>query len=356
MLTHAKTTNEATTTRQPPPNGKKAGPRRAEKKGASGRAKKVAREAPTATSTDATAGVPPEEAARAFERVRPELAATPAAERGRITVAIPVAVSTALGALPNLAARRDELQRAWPAYDVARADRLRDYAYAALYAHFLAARPAKGSRLRDLLAEAAPLRERLLLTAEVHARYGDLDAERVASIRRGLGHHDTANDLVELAILFRAARAALAGHTPVTDAEIARALELGTQVLDALGRRRVGTEVVAAPRREEEERIKAFWLFFDVYEDSRRAMAHLRWHEGDADQLAPSLFSGRRRRSVVEAPDDPEAPSKPVEPVEPFEPVDPVDPAESDERAPLPRPPAVPLPSPSRSRTARSPA
>jgi hypothetical protein len=314
MLTQAKTTNGAETTPQPRKNLRKARSPQPEKKGANGRPKKVERETPTEAPTDA-AGVPPEEAALAYERVRPELAKAPGVERDRIRLTVPVAVSIALGAIPNIEARRSELQAAWHAYDAARAGRLRDYAYAALYAHFLAVRPAEVSRLRALLEEAAPLRERLLLAAEMHAQYGAVDAERVAAIRHGIGHQDMANDLIELAILFKAARATLAGHTRVTDAEIARSLELGTKLLDALGRRRVGTEVVAVQSQQEQERVKAFWLFYDVYEDSRRAMAHLRWHEDDADQLAPSLFSGRRRRPA-ERPDAPQAPNEPVEPGE----------------------------------------
>ncbi|HEU4535116.1 MAG TPA: hypothetical protein VFS00_13405 [Polyangiaceae bacterium] len=264
---------------------------------------------------DGAAQVAPEEAALAFVRVQPELAAVRADERGRITAAVPVAVSIALGALPNIEARRDEMRRAWPGYDVARAGRLREYAYAALYAHFLAGRPAESaSRLPALLAEAAPLRERLLWAAELHAHYGDVDAARVAAIRSGVGHQDTANDLVELGVLFRSARAVLAGRTRVNDAEVARALELGMQLVDALGRRRVGTEGGETPSQAADDRVRAFWLFHDAYEESRRAMSHLRWHEGDADQLVPSLFSGRRRRPVVEVPDETEAPSEPVDP------------------------------------------
>lgn len=111
----------------------------------------------------------------------------------------------------------------------------------------------------------------------------------------------------------------------MTDAEVARALELGTQLVGALGRRRVGTETEETPSQTEDDRVKAFWLFYDIYEESRRAMAHLRWHEGDADRLVPSLFSGRRRRGPsAEEPAGGETPSDPAVPVEP------VDSSESD--------------------------
>ncbi|MCU0685903.1 MAG: hypothetical protein MUF34_27285, partial [Polyangiaceae bacterium] len=334
--TQAKTKTAADTTKQPKKNAPRAQRRQAAKKATSVHAKKKAEQARRKDAAieredegEAALAVPPDEAALAFARVQPELDAVPVAERGRIMIPIPVSVSIALGALPNLEAKRDEMKQAWPAYDVQRAARLREYAYAALYAHFRAQRPAEGaSRLRALLDEAGPLRERLLLAAEVHAHYGDVDAGRVAAIRRGVGHQDTANDLVELAVLFRAARPALAGHTRVTDAEVARALALGTQIVDALGRRRVGTEEAAAPNQTEDDRVKAFWLFHDTYEESRRAMAHLRWYEGDADRLVPSLFSGRRRRGP--AAEEPVEGETPVEPAEPAVPVEPVDPSEGN--------------------------
>ena len=48
-------------------------------------------------------------------------------------------------------------------------------------------------------------------------------------------------------------------------------------------------------------RQKAFTLFFNVYEDVRRAIQYVRGKAGDADEDAPSLFAGRsggRRKSA----------------------------------------------------------
>ncbi|HEU4535294.1 MAG TPA: hypothetical protein VFS00_14295, partial [Polyangiaceae bacterium] len=239
-----------------------------------------------------------EAAELAFRRRKAEIDAVSLAGRGRITVSIPAAVEVGLGAAPYIEAKKDELQAVWPQYDPERAGRLREYALAALFAHLRVAGSAEGAnRLRALLEEASPLRERMLRVAETHAYCGDLDAERVANIRRGTGHRDTALDLLQLAMLFREARAGLAGRTPITDDDIARAAELGSQIVDALGQRRLGSDGASAPAQEEEERAKAFWLFYETYEMCRRGMAHLRWVEGDADQIVPSLFSqiGLRR-------------------------------------------------------------
>jgi hypothetical protein len=108
----------------------------------------------------------------------------------------------------------------------------------------------------------------------------------------------------------------------VTEAEVVRTAELSDQLLDALGRRRVGTDGAAAPSQQDEDRLKAFWLFHGVYEESRRAMAHLRWYEGDADRLVPSLFLGHRRRSSTREPVEGGAPLEDEAPVEGEAPAD----------------------------------
>ncbi|MCU0681223.1 MAG: hypothetical protein MUF34_03005 [Polyangiaceae bacterium] len=114
--------------------------------------------------------MPYREAALAFARVRPELDAMPASGLGRITVTIPLAVTIALGALPNIEAKQGEIRALLPHYDYQRAGRLREYAYAAVHAHYRVTLSAEGEvRLRVLVAEAAPLRERLLRSAELHA-------------------------------------------------------------------------------------------------------------------------------------------------------------------------------------------
>ena len=40
-------------------------------------------------------------------------------------------------------------------------------------------------------------------------------------------------------------------------------------------------------------RQRAFSLFVNVYDQARRAVSHLRWNEGDVDDIAPSLYAGR---------------------------------------------------------------
>lgn len=257
----------------------------------------------------------PAEAVSAFERLRPELEALPSDGLGRITLHVPSAVTIALGALPNLERLRPEMASKLPAYHVEQMGRLRDYALAALYAHLVALRPPGAeARLQAIVTEATPLREGLLVAAEALAHFGVLDRARVANIRSGAGHLDTANDLIELAALFRERWNELSSKTPLPLSDVDRAAELGPELVAALGMRKLGTEGGDDASSPEGNRSRAFWLFSRAYDECRRAVAYLRWHEGDADELVPSLFAMRRRhRTTPDAPGGEDEPA-PVTP------------------------------------------
>jgi hypothetical protein len=247
----------------------------------------------------------------ALARVQHEIEALHRDQVRRINVHVPTAALVALGALPKLLALRDEIRARLPDHPIEALDKLRDYALAAAYAHALALPRDEGeTNLRALVSEATPLRERLLSGAEALAKFGLLDAKRVAAIRRGTGHLDTAQDLTALGALFRNAWPAVASKTPVARADVERAVRLGAILLEALGQRRQGTDGSDDPREAEERLAKAYELFFRAYDACRHAVHYLRWHQGDADEIAPSLLQSRRR-SRRTAPDDPDVNAPP---------------------------------------------
>ncbi|WP_437681947.1 hypothetical protein [Sorangium sp. So ce131] len=132
--------------------------------------------------------------------------------------------------------------------------------------------------------------------AEALARRGLLDAETVAEIRAGQGHIDTANDLVALSALFGASWPEIAGKTAATEEEVKRAGEIGPQLLAALGVREHGKG--PGPTEAADKRARAFALLVHAYDQTRRAVAYLRWNEGDAETIAPSLYKGRGGRTA----------------------------------------------------------
>ncbi|WP_437816579.1 hypothetical protein [Sorangium sp. So ce1078] len=237
----------------------------------------------------------PPQAAAAFDKALPEIDALSPDRLIAINLDIPRMVSQVLGVLPGLLALRSDIAERLQKHDVALLDRLETYALAAWYAHlvWLSSGGAENA-LKPLLEEAVPLRENLLSDAEALARRGLLDAETVAEIRAGQGHIDTANDLVALSALFSGSWSEIAGKTAATEEEVKRAGEIGPQLLAALGVREHGKG--PGPTEAADKRARAFALLVHAYDQTRRAVAYLRWNEGDADTIAPSLYKGRGGR------------------------------------------------------------
>jgi hypothetical protein len=65
-------------------------------------------------------------------------------------------------------------------------------------------------------------------------------------------------------------------------------------------------------------------LLAQVYDQCRRAVFFLRWNEGDADAIAPSLYTKRPRRAASLAPEvqqpEPEPANGVATPIEPAQP------------------------------------
>lgn len=246
------------------------------------------------------------EFAAAFARVLPEIVALPREEVRRINVNVLGAAKIALGARPKLLALRDALRAKLidpPDWAI---DKLRDYALAAVHAYARVLPHDEGdTRVRALLNEAVPLRGRLLSTASNLATFGLFDPIEIAAIREGTGHLDMVNDLLALSTLFHKGGPELLAKTPLTRADVERASELGELLIEALGLREQGTDGSGDPREAEEQLAKAYELLFRAYDECRRAITYLRWREGDADEIVPSLLQSRRRARRSE-PDEPE--------------------------------------------------
>jgi hypothetical protein len=88
----------------------------------------------------------------------------------------------------------------------------------------------------------------------------------------------------------------------VTLAALNDAGNRAVELLAAVGLREQGAISTGEAARL---RQKAYTFFVRAYEDARRAVVYLRAAEGDADEIAPSLYAGRggsRRRPSEEAP------------------------------------------------------
>jgi hypothetical protein len=244
----------------------------------------------------------PDEGAAAYARVETELDAIPPEQVGRVTADIPTAVSLALGAWPLMSGLIEDMKRKLKEPPLREIESLRDAALAALHAH-LRWVPRSSTTHEADLEEARVLRERLLAAADVHAIYGHIDPNAIAAIREGQGHLDRANDLLALAALMRGAWPEIEARTPVSREEVERAGALGTLLVTELGSKTLGTGPASGGKTWADRRVRAFRLFINRYDEIRRAVEYLRWHEGDADAFVPSLHPKPRRTSTsVEEP------------------------------------------------------
>jgi hypothetical protein len=274
--------------------------------------------APKAPKASAAKPAVPAEAAKAFAEVEPLLAKLSPDNLAPINVDIPRAVSIAVGAVPHLAKLRGDASKL-PDFDINDIDRVGTYALAAWYAHLLTLPEVTASALAALLEEAKPIRESMLLAAELLAHHGYFDRKAVEAIRAGQGNLDTANDLVTLAALFSSGWSQVENRSPVEWTHVERAAKLGPEILIALGAKNQPDAKSADPSNASERRTRAYTLFVRAYDQCRRAATYLRWNEGDADEIVPSLFANRGGRKPGSEPEEapepgPAAPASPQTP------------------------------------------
>ena len=213
---------------------------------------------------------------------------------------------------PALAADPDA-----PRVDVARVERVPSVAEALVFATRRVANLLDdASDLKVELATAYKLRELLLTSAVSLVAAGALDARAVAAIQSGSGSIDCAQDLIDLAALFRANVDKVAGRTPVTADDLRAAATLGTALLARLKPGGVAPDAVRSEKAVEAASIRDRMGALLTREYGYVAkIGGYRWGHALAEHV-PLL----RSRSVTAAADSPAEPATPTPPAEPAKP------------------------------------
>ncbi len=236
-----------------------------------------------------------------LDAVRPELEQLTDTERATINIDIPGAVVTALGCAPELKRLRARVAEL-PGFDHAKFDRLETYARAAGQAHaeYIAA-STPGGAIQAIAAELSKTREVLNADVTALAKRGLLDGSRLQELRGTTGFKNIAFDVLALTSMLRKSWSSVAQRTGVRMEEIERAEALANQLASETGVREQGN-----PGGPEATltRARAFTLFTRVYDQARRAVIYLRWNEGDADAIVPSLWRGRGGSRRKDEPED----------------------------------------------------
>jgi hypothetical protein len=230
---------------------------------------------------------------RAFDTVRTEILAVPAEALHPVNLAVPRAARRGLVVAERVEPLFPELST-MSHLDFPKVQRLPVYALALLYAHERAEVPDdRAGLLAELLAQAVPLRADLLYTAEMLGHFGLVSSERVAFIRSGQGHADTAADLQALGVLLGDAWPSIKDKVAITREQVDRAIPLSARLQRAIGVREANADPLAERTDPRHVRAQAFTLFMGAYDECRRGVSHLRWHEGDAAEIVPSLYPRR---------------------------------------------------------------
>lgn len=236
----------------------------------------------------------------AYAGMLPEILAIGDDELAPINIDLVAAVTTVLGVAPELKALRGEIAAQLSTFNLARFDKLEQYALALSHANTLhrSTLPSR-SNIAELSDELVVVRDRLLATAASLVAFQLIDGERLGAIKKEPGYRALASDVLALVALFKQHWSALENKTPVTAAALNDAGTRAVELLAAVGLREQGPVSTGEAARL---RQKAFTLFARAYDDARRAVLYLRAQHGDADDIAPSLYAGRggSRRRVEE--------------------------------------------------------
>jgi len=268
----------------------------------------------------------PKTSAEAFERILPLVEKVDPGNVRTINLDVPMAASIVLGASERISELLPEVERQLPTFDKANILMLNDLALGTWYAHlvWVAQNRRDTTAFDTLIEEATELRRALLADAEALAYRGLVDEQRVAEIREGRGHLDTANDLVALSSLFGEAWVRVEGRTAATRTEIERAAELGVQLIISIGRRSdTGPDFSPGGLDPADVRLRAYTLLRAAYDECLRAVTYLRWSFEDAQLVVPPMRRFVRRRPPTEedgGEDGDEDSDDPVDPVDPDEP------------------------------------
>lgn len=151
---------------------------------------------------------------------------------------------------------------------------------------------------RRLLADATPLAER-----------GLLDAATIDRARSTQGYDTTLKNTLVLVALFRGGFPGIEGKTLMTLAEL-DAIEKHAQAIGVLsGQRNQGTSALTASTL----RTRSLSELVRTYGETRRMLNFIRWWEDDLDEIAPSLWAGRTRKSTRGVTDGGPTDSGPIE-------------------------------------------
>jgi hypothetical protein len=140
------------------------------------------------------------------------------------------------------------------------------------------------------------LASRQFADARALGEHGQLNAAPLNDLVGYTSYKNVAFDLNNLTRLFKAAWSSIEGKTQLTKADLQQADKVTLRLAAALAHRDVSPEQVA---EASDIRRRMFTLVCATYDEIRRGVSFLRWHQGDVDSIVPSLYAGRGNSNVT---------------------------------------------------------
>lgn len=240
----------------------------------------------------------------AMEQFRAEISAMTDEEVLTPRVDIVAAALTAIGAMPEIEAQRAAIVAIFGDAAGRTLDRLGPSARGVLSAQGDAL-TATEHDLEVMARDLMEVRTQLFLAASALIERGLVAKKSLAQLTGGQSYQARVTDTIALTKWFRKNASKIATRTKVDETELARAEAITEAFTTAFAERE---QAGAGSGRPARERARMFTIFFRTYERVRQLLTYVRWHKGDVDQIAPSLYARSPRKQdddvVVAAPTD----------------------------------------------------
>lgn len=250
----------------------------------------------------------------AFDRLRPKYAAIPAADLLPVNARVTTVVAIMAAAARRMAGLRDELGRV-AGFDPSLLDELPLCADGLDYVEGEYRAEQQPAELAELAQEARQTREMFVRDLRNLVAHGRVGGSILDEYTGAPGFKNLIDDVRLLARVYRNHWPDLTGKTCRTLDQLDRAEAVIRRMAHRVGDRELGE---AAPSPWADLRARAFTYAVHRYDEARRGIAFVRWAEGDADKIAPSLWSkrGRGRKGATNGTEDDRAeqPGQPGQP------------------------------------------
>jgi hypothetical protein len=245
------------------------------------------------TGTDAEASPA---SAQALDLLQAELLALDPDDLLPVNLDVGAAALVVIGAAPKIRSYRAELVALCGEEMTSTVDRLELVARAALQAHAMRRSIESATEVQTLSAELAEIREVLLTEARALIARKALPRGALQELSGMHGFKNQCLDVLQLVSALKTHWELVRRSTGLTRAYFDQAEAAANALATAIGKRSQLARSPAADLRQ-----RAYTLMARVYDQARRMIAFLRWNQGDAERIAPSLYrarsSTRRRRA-----------------------------------------------------------